>query len=100
MYANPRYYEEWIRDVTSIPADPPVPPVTPFDPCPCSEYKVDDEVLLMNGDSGDNFVNQNGDITLAKGADEGQWTYSAPEISEVYGVETYYDQECWIRDSD
>ena len=45
---------------------------------------------------GDTFVNENGDVTLEKGDDENQWTYSAPGISEVYEVETYYDQECWI----
>ena len=91
VYANPRYYEEWIRDVTSIPADPPTPPVTPFDPCPCSEYIVDSNVLSLDGDG---FVNENGDVTLEKGDDENQWTYSAPGISEAYEVETYYDQEC------
>ena len=93
VYANPRYYEKWIRDVTSIPADPPIPPVTPFDPCPCSEYTIDNDVLSMDGDTNE-FASENGDLTLEKGDIENQWTYSASGISEVYEVEAYYDQEC------
>ena len=89
------YYEDWIRDVTSIPADPPVPPVTPFDPCPCSECKVDDDVLSMDGDNDEFFVSENGEVELEKVENSSSnWAYSAQGVTENYEVETYYDQEC------
>ena len=93
MYANPLYYEEWIRDVTSIPADPPAPPVTPFDPCPCTEYKIDDDVLLMDSNDSSTFQTFSSETKTLKQNGDNQWTYSAPGLSELYSVEIYYDQE-------
>ena len=49
----------------------------------------------MNGDNGEYFVSENGDVELEKLDNSSpKWTYSAPGVTENYEVETYYDQEC------
>ena len=56
---------------------------------------VDDDVLSMDGDNGEYFVGENGDVELEKLDNSSpKWTYSAPGVTENYEVETYYDQEC------
>ena len=49
----------------------------------------------MDGDNGEFFVSENGDVELEKVENSSSnWEYSAQGATENYEVETYYDQEC------